>query len=65
MVDHGAKESGVNISSLCERAGMSRQNYYAVRRERHRRQIDEDLVVELVKQNVGFNRGLVGESFCI
>lgn len=49
MVDHGAKESGVNISSLCERAGMSRQNYYAVRRERHRRQIDEDFVVELVK----------------
>lgn len=28
---------------------MSRQNYYAARRHRHRRQIDEDLVVELVR----------------
>jgi len=28
---------------------MSRQNYYAARRHRQRRQIDEDLVVELVK----------------
>ena len=49
MVDHGACEAGISISILCERTGMSRQNYYAVRRERHRRQIDEDLVVELVK----------------
>jgi len=49
MVDHGAQEAGISISSLCERTGMSRQNYYAVRRERHRREIDEELVVELVK----------------
>ena len=49
MVDHGAKDAGISISSLCRRTGMSRQNYYAVRRERHRQQIDEELVVELVK----------------
>ena len=49
VVDHGAKDAGITISSLCNRTGMSRQNYYAARRHRHRRQIDEDLVVELVK----------------
>lgn len=30
--------------------GMSRQNYYAARRLRQRREVDEQLVVELVKQ---------------
>lgn len=49
VVDHEAKEAGISISSLCNRTGMSRQNYYAARRHRHRRQIDEDFVVELVK----------------
>jgi len=29
---------------------MSRQNYYAVRRERRRQEVDEELVVELVRQ---------------
>lgn len=41
---------GINISMLCARTGMSRQNYYAVRRLRQRRQIDEAMIVELVKQ---------------
>ncbi|MDD3089524.1 MAG: IS3 family transposase [Candidatus Omnitrophica bacterium] len=50
MVDHGAKEQGISISMLCDRVGMSRQNYYAARRQRQRRQIDEELVVELVKE---------------
>ncbi len=50
VVDQGAKEQGMSIQALCERVGMSRQNYYAMRRERQRRQIDEDLVVELVKR---------------
>jgi transposase InsO family protein len=35
---------------LCERVGMSRQNYYAARRLRHRRQIDESMILELVKR---------------
>jgi putative transposase len=35
---------------LCERVEMSRQNYYAARRLRQRRQVDEDLIVELVKR---------------
>jgi len=49
VVEHGARAAGISISSLCSRMGMSRQNYYAVRHERQRRHIDEDLVVELVK----------------
>jgi transposase InsO family protein len=49
VVEHGAKEEGISISSLCDLTGMSRQNYYVARRHRHRRQIDEDFVVELVK----------------
>lgn len=49
MADGGAHE-GISIQALCDRVGMSRQNYYAVRKERHRREIDEGLIVELVKQ---------------
>lgn len=40
----------MSVSELCVRVGMSRQNYYAARRLRRRRQIDEGLVVELVKR---------------
>jgi transposase InsO family protein len=50
VVERGAQEAGISISMLCERVGMSRQNYYAARRHRQRREIDEDLIVELVTQ---------------
>jgi transposase InsO family protein len=50
VVEHGAQEAGIRISELCKRVGMSRQNYYAARRQRHRREIDEDLIVERVKE---------------
>lgn len=39
-----------SVQELCQRVGMSRQNYYAVRRYRQRRQIDEELIVRLVEQ---------------
>lgn len=39
----------VSIKRLCDFAGMSRQNYYAARRLRRRREVDEDMVIELVK----------------
>lgn len=39
-----------SVAELCVRVGMSRQNYYAARRLRQRRQIDEALIVELVKR---------------
>ena len=44
------KDCQYSIATLCARLEMSRQNYYAVRRERHRRQIDEALVVALVQR---------------
>lgn len=50
MVDNGARETGITISMLCDRVDMSRQNYYAARRLRQRREIDEAMIVELVKQ---------------
>lgn len=38
------------VAALCARVGMSRQNYYAARQLRQRRQIDEALIVELVRR---------------
>jgi putative transposase len=38
------------VSVLCARVGMSRQNYYAARRLRQRRQIDEAMILELVRR---------------
>ena len=49
VVDGGAKEDGISVGRLCDYVGMSRQNYYATRRFRQRRDIDEDLVVKLVE----------------
>lgn len=39
-----------SVSELCLRVGMSRQNYYAARRLRHRREVDEAFMVELVRR---------------
>ena len=41
---------GVDVSGVCGKLGMSRQNYYARRRRRQRRQVDGDLVAGLVKR---------------
>lgn len=38
----------LSVRALCERVGMSRQNYYAARRYRQRREVDEALIVDLV-----------------
>jgi len=40
----------VGVSVLCARVGMSRQNYYAARRLRRRRHIDEAMILELVRR---------------
>lgn len=50
VVEADAKGSGFTIGQLCEHVDMSRQNYYAARRLRQRREIDEGLIVELVKR---------------
>ena len=49
LVDQGAPRAGLSLRRLCARSGMSRQNYYARRHQRHRRQIDAELVVALVQ----------------
>ena len=41
---------GVNVTAVCAKVGMSRQNYYARRRQRQRRQVDGDWVAERVRQ---------------
>jgi putative transposase len=40
----------VGVSGVCRKLGMSRQNYYARRQQRQRRQVDGDLVADLVRQ---------------
>ena len=40
----------VPVGAVCARLGMSRQNYYAQRQRRQRRQVAGDLVAELVRQ---------------
>ena len=42
--------SGQSVSSVCLSLGMSRQNYYALRRQRRRRDADEDLIIRLVRR---------------
>lgn len=41
--------AGAGVSRTCRRAGMSRQNYYEARRQRRRREVDEELVLGLVR----------------
>lgn len=48
IADRNGKRPSVAV--LCARVGMSRQNYYAARRLRQRRQIDEALILELVRR---------------
>jgi putative transposase len=50
VVEGGAQVVGHTIGDLCEYVEMSRQNYYAARRLRKRREIDEALIVELVRR---------------
>ena len=47
-VENGKDMSRPNISGFCDRVGMSRQNYYAKRRRRQGRGVDEDLILKLV-----------------
>ena len=49
-MDKGARQAGIHVRDLCDRVGMSRQNYYAARRFRQRREVDESLVLELVRR---------------
>jgi len=46
----GQDGPGVPVVAVCRKLRMSRQNFYARRRERQRRAVDEQLVVELVQR---------------
>lgn len=50
VVQAGAREAGFGVGMLCEHVDMSRQNYYATRCLRQRREIDEALIVDLVRR---------------
>ena len=50
VVDGGAREGAISVRMLCERVAMSRQNYYAARRLRQRREVDEGMIVQLVRR---------------
>jgi transposase InsO family protein len=39
----------VNVSAVCRRLGITRQNYYTRRQNRQRKQVEEGLVVQLVQ----------------
>jgi len=39
----------ISMAKLCKKTGMSRQNFYKGRRERVRREVDGDLIEELVR----------------
>jgi transposase InsO family protein len=40
----------VNVAAVCRRLDMSRENYYACRRQRQERKVDQDLIVSLVRE---------------
>lgn len=42
--------AGVSVSGLCRKLGMTRQNYYARRRQRQRRRVDGELAAALVQR---------------
>jgi len=44
------RDHETSVAELCARVGMSRQNYYVARRRRQRCQIDEALILELVRR---------------
>lgn len=50
VVDGGARDGAISVRMLCERVAMSRQNYYAARRLRQRREVDEGMIVQLVRR---------------
>ncbi len=53
------------MRGLCQKLGMSRQNYYARRKERQRQQVDEDLVVALVRQERSLQPRLGGRKLLV
>ena len=53
------------MRGLCQKLGMSRQNYYARRQERQRRTVDEELVLALVRQERSVQPRLGGRKLLV
>lgn len=51
-----------NIATLCKKTGMSRQNYYKGRTQRTRREIDADLIEQLVRDERAIQPRLGGKK---
>ena len=54
-----------SISRLCEKVGMSRQNYYKGHQKRNARQVDADLIEELVKAERAVQPRLGGKKLYV
>ena len=52
----------ITTSELCEKTGMSRQNFYKGRKQRQRREVDADLIEELVKAERAIQPRLGGKK---
>lgn len=53
------------MAAVCRRAGMSRQNYYQRRKQRQRREVDEEVVLELVRQERRLQPRLGTRKLCV
>lgn len=47
-VENGGRAFGVSVSAVCVKLQMTRQNYYARRRQHQRREVDAELIIQLV-----------------
>ena len=45
----------IGISALTAKLGMNRQNFYKIRKERHKAEVDADFVEQLVKRRTRSN----------
>jgi hypothetical protein len=50
------------VGQVCRKLGMSRQNYYKVRQSRHRREVDNGLIEQLVRAERGIQPRLGGRK---
>jgi len=49
-IEDSSGNAWVNVKSVCVKLGMSRQNYYASRKQRQKKEVAGDLLADLVRQ---------------
>lgn len=64
VIEGESGDKRVNISDLCRRVEMTRQNYYADKQQRRRREVDEGFVVALVQRERQLQPRLGGRKLC-